>query len=164
MRCNVDIYRLMLKSSRSLLLALSVVLAGCANNSLTGDTYSRDEARQVQQVQYGRILSVRPVIIEGDREGIVGNVGGTVIGGVAGNSVGGGNGQTIATVIGAAVGGILGQAAEERATRRQGQELTLEMDNGEVLSVVQEVKDNVFFAIDDRVKLLKLNGTARVSY
>ena len=35
-----------------------ILLASCANNRLTGDTYSRKNARKVQQVEYGQVLSV----------------------------------------------------------------------------------------------------------
>jgi outer membrane lipoprotein SlyB len=94
----------------------------------------------------------------------VGNVGGTLVGGIAGNSIGGGRGQAISTIVGAAIGGITGQATEERLTRKQGQEIHIQMDNGQVLSVVQEVVDDAFFRAGDRVRLLKLNGVARVSY
>ncbi len=140
------------------------IMAGCANNGLTGETYSRDDARKVQTVVYGDVLSVKPVIIEGDREGVAGNVGGTIIGGIAGNSVGGGNGKAIATTVGALVGGIVGQKTEEKLTRKQGQEIAIQMDTGETISVVQEVKDKKFFVAGDRVRLLELNGTTRVSY
>ena len=43
--------------------ALALILGGCAS-SLTGDTYSRDEARAVQTVRMGTIESLRPVKIE----------------------------------------------------------------------------------------------------
>lgn len=145
-------------------IASTTILGACANNSLTGDTYSRSDARQVQEVKYGSVLSVTPVVIEGDREGVVGNVGGTVIGGIAGNSVGDGNGQAIATAVGAIVGGIVGQVTEEKLTRKQGQEITIAMDSGRTISVVQEVKDQQFFKVDDRVRLLQLNGVTRVAY
>jgi len=46
--------------------ALTLALGGCAS-SLTGDTYSRDEARAVQTVRYGTIESLRPVKIEGTK-------------------------------------------------------------------------------------------------
>ncbi len=144
--------------------ASTAFLGACANSGLTGGTYTQEDARKVQEVKYGRVLSVTPVVIEGDREGLVGNLGGTVIGGVAGNSVGKGNGRSIATAIGAVVGGIVGQATEEKLTRKQGQEITIEMDTGRTISVVQEVKDKQFFNVDDRVKLLQLNGVTRVSY
>ena len=155
-------------NTRIVVLLLSLItvtlIASCASNRLTGDTYSREDARKVQRVEYGQVLSVRPVIIEGDRKGIVGNIGGTLIGGIAGNGVGDGRGQAISTIVGAAVGGIAGQAAEEKLTRKQGQEIQIKMDNGQVLSVVQEVNDNEFFNAGERVRLLKLNGVTRVSY
>lgn len=145
-------------------IASSLFIVGCANSGLTGDTYTQSDARQVQQVEYGSVLSVKPVVIEGDREGVAGSIGGTIIGGIAGNSVGDGNGQAIATAIGAVVGGIIGQQTEEKFTRKQGQEITIRMDNGNTISVVQEVKDKQFFVANDRIKLLKLNGVTRVSY
>ena len=43
---------------------MTVLLSGCASN-LTGDTYSRDEARRVQTVRTGTIVALRPVQIEG---------------------------------------------------------------------------------------------------
>jgi outer membrane lipoprotein SlyB len=151
----------------SFLCVMSVViglLGGCANSGLSGDTYSREDARKVQQVKGGNVLSVRPVVIEGDRKGIIGNIGGAVIGGIAGNSVGDGRGRAISTVAGAALGAVTGQVAEEKLTRKQGQEIQIQMDDGRTLSVVQEVKDNEFFHAGDRVRLLTLNGVTRVSY
>lgn len=147
-----------------LLMVLALILTACANSSLTGDTYTREDARKVQTVEYGEVISVTPVVIEGDREGLAGNLGGTIIGGIAGNSVGDGRGQAIATTIGAIIGGVAGQATEEKLTRKQGQEIQIAMDGGRTLSVVQEVKDDQFFAAGDRVRLLKLNGVTRVSY
>ena len=147
-----------------LIWAAIILLGSCANSRLTGDTYSREDARKVQQVKYGQVLSAKPVVIEGNRNGIVGNVGGTLIGGIAGSGIGDGREQAIATVIGATVGGIAGQTAEERLTRKQGQEIQIQMDNGQVLSVVQEVKGSAFFNPGERVRLLELNGVTRVSY
>ncbi len=88
---------------------LSVLFLGaCATGGLTGDTYTREDARKVQEVKFGNVIAVRPVVIEGDREGIVGNLGGGVIGGIVGSSVGDGSGRALATVIGAIAGGIIG--------------------------------------------------------
>ncbi len=39
--------------------AMSLMLGGCASN-LTGDSYSRDEARTVQNVRLGTIEYLRP--------------------------------------------------------------------------------------------------------
>lgn len=147
-----------------LLTAALGLSAGCANSSLTGDTYTREDARKVQQVEFGSVMQVTPVVIEGDREGLIGNAGGTIVGGIAGSAIGDGRGQAIATVIGAAIGGVTGQAAEERLTRKQGQEIQIQKDNGQIVSLVQEVRDQQFFNPGDRVRLLVVNGVTRVSY
>lgn len=146
------------------ILSSTVLLTGCAGGSLTGDTYSRDEARSIQTVKTGTIVSARPVVIEGRSDGVVGTLGGAAIGGIAGNQVGGGSGRQIAAVVGSIVGGIIGQNIEEKATRAQGQELGVRLSNGEVISIVQEVDQANFFRINDRVRILEHNGTARVSY
>ncbi len=80
-------------------LACSLALTGCVN-SLSGNTYSRSEARQVQQVQYGIAQSATPVVIEGTNT-IVGPGTGAVIVALVGSNLGGGQGQTLATVLGA---------------------------------------------------------------
>ncbi|WP_027857107.1 outer membrane lipoprotein [Marinobacterium jannaschii] len=139
----------------------STLLAGCAGG-LTGETYSRNDARKVQQVRYGVVESATPVVIEGRRDGIVGTGAGAIVGGIAGSSVGGGRGSQIATVLGAVAGGALGNKAEESATRAQGQEITVVMDNGQVLSVVQEVEQGQFLRAGDRVRLLQRAGQSRV--
>ncbi|MFW1677008.1 glycine zipper 2TM domain-containing protein [Pontibacter sp. JAM-7] len=144
-------------------LAMMVVLTGCANN-LSGSTYSRSEARKVQTVNYGVIEAAQPVVIEGRTEGVVGTGAGAIIGGLAASEIGGGKGKSIATIIGVVTGGILGQSIEESATRAQGQELTVRLENGQVISVVQEVANGPFFRPGDRVRVLQRGSTARVTY
>ena len=43
---------------------VAVALAGCASNSLTGASYSRQEARQVHGAETASVVSVRSVMIE----------------------------------------------------------------------------------------------------
>lgn len=144
-------------------LALTAVLvSGCAS-SLRGDVYSREEARRVQWVQFGTVLDTRPVVIEG-RRGPVGTGAGAIVGGVAGSEVGGGKGKTIATVLGAVAGGVAGQAIEEHATRKQGQEITVQLDEGGTIAVVQEVDQAGTFNPGDRVRLLRIGDYTRVTY
>ena len=107
----------------SCLLGTLLVLGGCASG-LTGDTYSRDEARAPQTVRMGTVESVRPVQIEGTKT-IIGPAAGAAVGGIAGSSVGGGRGSMIAGVIGAVAGGMAGAATEEGVTRSQGVEVTV---------------------------------------
>ncbi|WP_339510769.1 outer membrane lipoprotein [Pseudomonas sp. RL_15y_Pfl2_60] len=141
--------------------ALALMLGGC-QSSLTGDTYSRDEARQVQTVRLGTIESLRPVKIEGTKTPI-GAGAGAVVGGVAGSTVGGGRGSAVAAVIGAVAGGLLGAATEEGLTRTQGVEITVREDDGSMRAYVQEVEENQVFRVGQRVRIMTVNGTSRVS-
>lgn len=141
--------------------AALVLLSGCASN-LTGDTYSRDEARAVQTVRMGTIESLRPVKIEGTKTPI-GAGAGAVIGGVAGSGVGGGRGSAVAAVVGAVAGGLLGAMTEEGLTRTQGVEITVREDDGSLRAYVQEVEENQVFRVGERVRIMTVNGTSRVS-
>ena len=146
-----------------IVLLSGAVLAGCAQPTLTGTTFSRDEARQVQTVQMGYVESVRPVVIEGRTDGIVGAGAGAALGGIAASGIGGGRGRDMAIVAGAAAGGIAGQRVEERASRRQGVEITVLLDSGRIVSVVQEVDPNQDFWPGQPVRVLGQGTTARVT-
>jgi outer membrane lipoprotein SlyB len=141
--------------------ALALVMGGCAS-SLTGDSYSRDEARAVQTVRMGTIESLRPVKIEGTKTPI-GAGAGAVVGGVAGSGVGGGRGSAVAAVIGAVAGGLLGAATEEGFTRTQGVEITVREDDGTMRAYVQAVEENQVFRVGQRVRIMTVNGTSRVA-
>jgi outer membrane lipoprotein SlyB len=144
------------------ILAASVLLSGCPSN-LSGDSYSRAEARQVQRVQFATVEHVRPVVIEGT-SGVVGGATGAAVGGLAGSTIGGDTGSKIAAVLGAVAGGLAGAAAEEGMTRAQGVEVTVTMEDGRTLAIVQEAEDHVQFRVGDRVRVLTINGTTRVAY
>ncbi|MGQ5489063.1 glycine zipper 2TM domain-containing protein [Thauera sp. ZXT1-4] len=137
-----------------------LVLGGCAQG-LGGGTYSRTEARRAMTVQFGTIESVRAVQLEGTKTP-VGSVAGAAVGGIAGSTIGGGRGQAVATVIGAVVGGVAGAAVEEGATRTPGVEVTVRLDNGQFLAVVQADEGERFRA-GERVRVLRDGGTTRVS-
>jgi len=152
--------------NRSILTAISISLltvglTGCASG-LQGSTYSRSEARQVQEVESGTVLSTNPVVIEGKQSG-AGQLPGTIIGGVAGSSVGEGKGQQIFTILGAVGGAVVGSMIEEQATQTQGLEITIKMDAGKTLSIVQEVDNVNVFREGQRVRVLTQGALARVS-
>jgi len=140
-------------------LAATAILAGCAT-SKSGDVYSRDEALREQSVRLATVESVRPVTIQGTRSGI-GAAAGGIAGGVAGSGVGQGKGSTIAGVLGAVGGGIAGQAIEEGTTRKNGVEITVRLQNGELRAIVQEETDK--FVAGQKVRLLTSGGVTRVS-
>lgn len=139
---------------------LAALLAGCASSN-SGDVYTREQTRQVQTVQMGIVESVRTVKIEGTKTP-VGTATGAVIGGVAGSTVGHGKGSTIAAVVGAVAGGLAGSAIEEGVTRKDGLEITVKLDNGTMLAIVQEADEA--FNPGDRIRVLEGGGVTRVSH
>ena len=141
------------------LLVCAAALVGCKNPSLQGDTYSRSSAREVQRVEEGEVLFVRPVQIEGTQG--AGAIAGGVIGYAVGSAIGGGRGNKIAKTGGAVAGVAAGSRAEEAATRQQGLEITVQLESGEVIAVVQGADET--FDEGDRVRVLRRpNGEARV--
>lgn len=137
----------------------TTLLTGCAP-SLSGDVYSRDQARREQSVRFGVVEFVREVLIEGTRSG-VGATAGAVVGGIAGSTVGQGRGSQVGAVVGAVAGGVAGQAGEQAVTRKTGLEITVRLDNGALIAVVQEADQE--FRPGDRVRVLRDAGTTRVT-
>ena len=121
----------------AMVVAAGLVLSGCPA-SMSGSAYSRDQARQAQEVQLGRVQSVRQVMIEGTKSGV-------------------------GAVSGAALGGLAGSAIEEGVTRQPGLEITVRLDNGRTLAVTQAADEP--FYVGDRVQVLtSYDGTARVTH
>ena len=137
------------------------LLAGCMlPESRSGNVYTRDQARTSQSVNYGTILRVDLVTIEGTQTG-AGTVAGGAMGGALGSAVGGGSGRVISTVGGAIIGGIAGSAIEKGVTTAQGVELEVQLDNGELLVVVQE--NDAVYKVGDRIRVIRdSQGTTRV--
>jgi outer membrane lipoprotein SlyB len=142
------------------IMMLAAVLGACASSN-SGSVYKRGEARTVHTVKMGVVESVRTVKLEGTKSP-VGTGAGAVVGGVAGNSMGGGRGRAITTVLGAVVGGLAGSAAEEGITRKDGIEITVKLDSGNMIAVVQEADEQ--FNPGERVRVLEANGVTRVSH
>lgn len=136
------------------------ILAGCAP-SKSGSAYTRDEVRREQTVRMGVVESVRQVQIEGTRSS-VGPVAGAAVGGIAGSGVGSGRGAAVATVVGAVAGGVAGQALEQGATRRTGLEITVRLDSGKMVAIVQEADET--FKPGERVRILSDGGVSRVTH
>lgn len=144
----------------ALLLSMSI-LSGCASSN-SGSVYSREETRQVQNIRMGVVESVRTVKIEGS-DSKVGAVAGGVVGGVVGKDIGGdGKSGVVGAVIGAVAGALAGSAAEELATRKDGLEITVKLDNGSLVAIVQEADEQ--FHPGERVRLLESGGVTRVSH
>ena len=150
-----------MRITRLLAVSLLAALLGACASSNSGSVYSRDEARKVQTVKTGVIESVRQVKLEGTKSP-VGTIAGGAVGGIAGSSVGGGRGSAIAAVIGAVAGGLAGSALEEGITRTDGVELTVKLDGGGLIAIVQEADE--VFAAGEKVRILESGGVSRVSH
>jgi len=140
--------------------AIVTVLSGCAAPGLGGGSYSREQARREQTVRMGIVESVREVKLEGTRSGI-GPGAGAIAGGVAGSSIGHGRGSALGAIAGAVVGGVAGQAAEQGFTAKRGVEVTVKLDTGQMLAIVQEADET--FRPGDRVRILSDGATSRVT-
>lgn len=135
-------------------------VSGCASTS-SGSVYSSGQTRQEQTVRMGVVESVRQVTIEGSKSGI-GAVAGGAVGGVAGSNVGGGKGSTIGSILGAVAGGLAGNAIEQETTKKQGLEITVKLDNGQLRAITQEADES--FRPGERVRLLSSGGVTRVTH
>lgn len=143
------------------MLFIGLLLQGCAS-SLEGDVYTRGEAQKTMNFKWGTIESTRPVVIEGDRSE-KGQLAGAVIGGVAGHGTTNSGTQGLATAVGAVAGAVIGQMTEEKMTRAQGLEITLKMDDGQNVVLVQEVEKIDEFVAGNRVKVISGQGKLRVA-
>lgn len=136
-------------------------VAGCAAPPRGGADYRGHETRTEQTVRFGVIESIRGVRINATQTG-VGTTAGAVLGGVAGSTIGHGRGSVAGAVAGAVVGGIVGAAIEKDANDRPGIEITVMLDGGKYIAVVQEADEN--FRVGDRVRILSGRGTTRVTH
>jgi outer membrane lipoprotein SlyB len=148
--------------SKGLLAAavLGLALGGCAYHYGSGD-YRGYQVRGEQSVRFGVVDSVRPVRIN-PRDTGVGAATGAIAGGIAGSNVGGGSGQIVGALGGAILGGVIGQNVEQSANERRGEEVTVLLDSGKYLAVVQEADES--FRPGDRVRVLSGRGTTRVTH
>jgi len=139
----------------------SLLAANAGADSDSGSTYSRSQTRRAETVKMGTVESVRQVKIEGTKSG-VGIGTGAVVGGIAGNTMGGGRGRILTTVLGAVAGGVAGSAVEDAVTRDDGLEITINLDNGDMIAITQGADEQ--FHPGERVRVLESGGIARVSH
>ena len=149
-------------------MASSVALAGCTTTHAGDPYYSQSSARQYdprniggQTVYYGVVEGVREVSLQRN-EGIGGGaVLGAVIGGLVGNQIGSGSGRTAATIGGAAAGGYIGDRVQDNRNYERGIEVTVRLDNGRRMAVVQN-QDYRFYQ-GQRVRIVGHGANARVA-
>ncbi|MEW9900275.1 glycine zipper 2TM domain-containing protein [Chitinivorax sp. PXF-14] len=152
----------MMKPVVSMLLCASMLTLGACASKLSGDTYTRDDARVEQTVRHGTITGLRPVVLESDATPI-GALGGAALGGIAGSEMGRGRGSTAGAIAGVIIGGLAGNAIEKEVGKKQGVEITVRLNDGREIAVVQEASPNDDLKVGDAVRLLSRGGSTRVT-
>lgn len=143
----------------ALVAAAALLLGACSSTS--PDRVQPGDAQRLSTVQDARILSVRPVVVDGRQSGM-GAAAGGVVGGVAGSSVGGRRESVVAGVLGAVAGAVAGNAIERAGTREDAVEILLQLPGGERRAVVQAQGSEVLSA-GDAVILVTTGGKTRVT-
>jgi outer membrane lipoprotein SlyB len=158
-----------MKITSRLVLASMVVgtlaMSGCAYNSSSADVYTSSQAQREETVRFGTVDSVRGVKIStnnGQPSGL-GAIGGGALGAVAGSRIGGGTGAIVTGIIGGIAGAVAGNAVENGVAMRDGLEITVRLDNGDIRAITQTSTGEIFQA-GDRVRLLSSGGTTRVTH
>lgn len=138
----------------------ALALGGCAYHGGSAD-YRGYQVRGEQTVRFGVVETVREVRIQARETGI-GGASGAVLGGIAGSHAGSGHGHVAGAVAGAIIGGIIGQEVERSGNERRGIEVTVQLDSGRHIAVVQEADEA--FRSGDRVRIISGRGTTRVTH
>ncbi|SEB24601.1 outer membrane lipoprotein [Paraburkholderia sartisoli] len=147
------------------IIAGSVVMTGCAYNSSSADVYTASQAQREETVRLGTVDSVRAVKISsnnGQPSGL-GAIGGGALGAVAGSTIGGGTGSILTGIVGGLVGAVAGNAVENGTAVRDGVEITVRLDNGDLRAITQSATGEIFRA-GERVRLLSSGGVTRVTH
>ena len=146
----------------SLLLLVSVVLhAGCARYSASSQVYPRYETRTAYDVEYGEVIGVRQVEIEGYST-FIGTWGGAVVGEAIGSTVDGRDARRVARAVGGVAGAVVGEAIEREVTSETGLEITVQLASGGTIAVVQAA--DILFGPGDEVRILfGPEGSARIT-
>lgn len=129
----------------SLVVPSLLMMTGCARN-IGASNYASAGVGEAMTSYAGVIASKRQVVVEeGEKlqDNVVGGLAGGVAGGVLGNMAGKGRGNTLATLGGAAAGAVAGSYAQKALSKQDAFEYTLQLDNGQLKTVVQGLDVNL---------------------
>lgn len=149
-------YRLLMSS----VAAGALMLGGCAYHAGSRD-YRGYEARGEQAVRFGVVETVREVRVH-PRDTGVGSSAGAFLGGVAGSHAGRGSGNIVGFIGGAIIGSIVGHNVEQAANELRGLEVTVLLDSGQYIAIVQGADEA--FRAGDRVRVLAGRNSTRVTH
>lgn len=145
----------------ALVSTLATGLSACVVAPNSGSVYNTRQAQNEQTVRIATVESVREVRIDKGNSG-TGTLAGAALGGLAGSSFGGGNGAMAGGIIGAVAGGLAGQNVEANMMQRNGFEITVRLDNGDLRAITQDADE--MFRPGERVRLLSDGRKTRVTH
>jgi outer membrane lipoprotein SlyB len=115
-----------------IMIGASYVLAGCASSRSNLPVYDPQQVGTVLRTEKGEVVAVRDVLIK-PLPASGGSTGG-VVGGAVGRSAATGNPGSIAGAVGAVIGSAIGSKSDERPA----EEITIVMEGGHTIVIVQE--------------------------
>lgn len=128
----------------------ALLLAACSGGP-SRNRYDHTEAGKSRGLEFATVVAVREVAVTGKNAGIGAGAGG-VAGAIAGNDLGNGYGQLAGAVAGAVLGAVAGNMAEQEIADYTGLEYTLALENGRMVTLVQNpAQGEPVFRPGDRV-------------
>ena len=127
--------------------------SACSMADYKPESISKYQAGEIDTVILGTIIQLEPVVIEGNRD----------LGAAAGAAVGADLGSdndkapVAAGVIGALIGSAVGGEIGSRVNEKRAVELTIQLENEKIISIVQEVSEKYSFFEGQKVKIVKSN-------
>ncbi|NEX92223.1 hypothetical protein [Caulobacter sp. 17J65-9] len=140
--------------------AAALIAAGCTPQP-TPSSFARNEVGTEQTVRLGEIESVRPVNIRPGQTHL-GAITGGALGAIGGSQIGGGTAANVAGGVGGAAAGAMVGSALQGSQSTAGLELTVKLDDGSTIAVVQPGTPNDF-RIGDRVRVTGQGENVRVN-
>ncbi|MDH3595904.1 MAG: hypothetical protein OEU09_02990 [Rhodospirillales bacterium] len=120
--------------------ALAFLAAGCASS--TSSRYNSGDVGQIIETSEGTVLSSRIVEVKGGANSGYGAVAGGAAGATTSRvAVGNSNVSGLVTILGAIVGAGIGYLAEDSARSGEGIEYMVRLDDGRVVTLVQNRED-----------------------
>jgi len=135
-----------------------IIGSACSMADYKPESISKYQAGEIETVILGTIIQLEPVVIEGNRD----------LGAAAGAAVGADLGSdndkapVAAGVIGALIGSAVGGEIGSRVNEKRAVELTIQLENEKIISIVQEVSEKYSFFEGQKVKIVKSNYRSRV--
>ena len=152
-----------MKSFVPVLTIALLLMPGCARR-ISQNYYSAASVGEAAHTYKGTIISARRVEV-GEAERLQDNTTGLAVGGiaggVAGSQIGSGSGSVLAAAGGAILGGLAGSYAQDELSRQAAVEYSVQLTNGQIMTVVQGA-DEVYQAGQAVLVIVSKKGRSRI--